>query len=480
VRLDEYAAHDALGLAELVRDGQVTPSQLAELAVQAVERVDGDVNAVVGLYPGAVESAADPPRGPFRGVPTLLKDLFHGDAGRPTEAGSRLAAGWIAQVPSHLAARVRASGLVPVGRATTSEFGVMGTTETLAAGATCSPWSRDHMAGGSSGGSGAAVGAGIVPVATGSDGGGSIRIPASACGVVGLKPTRGRVAWGLGAGDPLLGWAVHFLLCRSVRDVAAGLQALAGPVPGDGALLPHPARPWLQELELDPGSLRIAVSCDPWSGAEADPEVRTACRQTATLLGDLGHHISEARPQFSWEQFLDAMTVVWSATTAQTVDGFARAAGRTPSAETLELPTLRMVEHGRSLSAAQVIEALDAAGYIGRQVGGFFVEHDLLLTPTLGALPAPLGVYRPLAELEPRDLFQSWSQLESFLPVFNATGHPAISLPLHLSSGGLPIGMQLVGRFGEEATLLRVAAQLEQAAPWAGRVPPLHVAAAPR
>jgi amidase len=478
VRLDEYAAHDALGLAGLVRDGAVTAAELAELALQAVELVDGRLNAVVGVYADAVESAAAAPPGPFGGVPTLLKDLFHGDVGRPTEAGSRLAAGSVAQIPSNLVQRLRASGLVPVGRSTTSEFGLMGTTETIAAGRTCSPWSGDHMAGGSSGGAGAAVGAGIVPVATGSDGGGSIRIPASACGVVGLKPTRGRVPWGLAAGDPLLGWAVQFLLCRSVRDAAAGLDALAGPVPGDAAVLPAPQRPWLEELAADAGRLRVAVSSQPWSGAAADGEVEAACRQTATLLADLGHELVEARPEFSWEQFLDAMTVVWSATTAQTVDAVAAAVDRTPSPDTLELPTLRMVEYGRSLTAGQLIAAVDAAGYIGRQVGAFFQQHHLLLTPTLGALPARLGVYQPQAELEPRELFSSWSQLESFLPVFNATGHPAISLPLHQSGEGLPIGMQLVGRFGDEATLLRVAAQLERSLPWAGRVPPLHVAAA--
>ncbi|MDX6523820.1 MAG: amidase, partial [Gaiellales bacterium] len=307
---------------------------------------------------------------------------------------------------------------------------------------------------------------------------GSIRIPASACGVVGLKPTRGRVAWGLSAADPLLGWAVQFLLCRSVRDAAAGLDALAGPVAGDAAVLPAPQRPWLEELTADAGRLRVAVSHQPWSGADADGEVEAACVQTATLLADLGHELVDARPEFSWEQFLDAMTVVWSATTAQTVDAIARAVDRTPSPDTLELPTLRMVEYGRSLTAGQVIGALDAAGYIGRQVGEFFSQHDLLLTPTLGAPPVRLGVYQPEAELEPRELFSSWSQLESFLPVFNSTGHPAISLPLHQSDGGLPIGMQLVGRFGDEATLLRVAAQLERALPWAGRVPPLHVAAA--
>jgi len=476
VRLDEYADHDAIGLAGLVRDGEVTPVELAELVIQAVAKVDGDLNAVVGLYPDGVECAEAAPPGPFHGVPTLLKDLFHGDPGRPTEAGSRLAEGWVSHTTSELVRRLRESGFVPLGRTTTSEFGLMGTTETLAEGRTCSPWSRDHMAGGSSGGAGAVVGAGIVPVATGSDGGGSIRIPAAACGVVGLKPTRGRVTWGPLAHEPLLGWGVHFVLSRTVRDTAACLDVLSGPYPGDPWIAPESPRSFLDEMSRPPGRLRIAYCWEPWSGRAPIDEMRLACEATAQLLEELGHEVGEARPAFSWEAFLDAMTVVWSTTTAQTVDGFAHAIGRTPGPDTLELPTLRMVELGRSTSAQQLLAALDAAGYVARQMGSFFDDYDVLLTPTLGAPPARLGTYEPEAELEPRELFDSWSQLESFLPAFNATGQPAVSLPLHQGGTGLPIGMQLVGRFGDEATLLRLSSQLEQALPWAGRVPPLHVA----
>ena len=333
------------------------------------------------------------------------------------------------------------------------------------------------MAGGSSGGAGAAVGAGIVPVASGSDGGGSIRIPASACGVVGLKPSRGRISWAPLGGDPLLGWAVQFALTRSVRDAAACLDALAGGLPGDPSPLPQPSRPFTDALAGDPPPSRIACCWEPWSGDDADPEVAAACRATADLLAELGHRPAEARPQFSWEAFLDAMTTVWSVTTAQLVDGFAEAVGREPSPDTLELPTLRMVEHGRSLSGAALLSALDVAGSIGRSMGGFFSEYDLLLTPTLGVLPERLGVYEPEQELEPRELFASWAPLESFLPVFNATGQPAISLPLHMSERGLPIGVQLVARAGDEATLLAVAAQLERALPRDTRVPPRHVSA---
>ena len=474
MRLDEYAAYDALGLAELVRVGDVSPAELAELAVRAVEEIDGELNGVAGMYPDAVGDAADVPDGPFRGVPTLLTDLFPGDAGRPTEAGSRLAAGWIGRYGSELVGRLRAGGVVPVGRSTTSEFGVMGTTETLAAGRTCSPWSLDHMAGGSSGGSGAVVGAGIVPVATGSDGGGSIRIPASACGVVGLKPSRGRVTWAPG-GEPLMGWAVQFVLSRSVRDTAAFLDLLSPPAPGDMSIAPAPQRPYLQEVGADPGALRIGLSTEPWSGAAANSQVVAACESTAALLESLGHNVSPGRPEFSWEAFLDAMTAIWSASTAQLVDGFAAAVDREVGPDTLERPTLSMVEFGRAVTAPQLVTAMDTAAYVGHQVGAFFESHDLLLTPTLGALPAPLGEYRPDQPLEPRQLFGSWSRLESFLPVFNAGGQPAISLPLHTSESGLPIGIHLVARLGDEATLIRVASQLEQALPWAGRTPPLHV-----
>jgi len=476
VRLDEYANHDAIGLAELVRDGEVTPVELAELVASAVAEVDGDLNAVVGLYSDAVACAEAAHSGPFHGVPTLLKDLFHGDPGRPTEAGSRLAQGWVSQTSSELVRRLKESGFVPLGRTTTSEFGVMGTTETLAEGRTCTPWSREHMAGGSSGGAGAVVGAGIVPVATGSDGGGSIRIPAAACGVVGLKPTRGRVTWGPIAHEPLLGWAVHFVLSRSVRDTAACLDVLSGPYPGDPWIAPEPSRPFLDEVGQPTGRLRVAYCWEPWSGHATIDEMRLACEATAQLLEELGHEVVAARPHFSWEAFLDAMTVVWSTAVAQDVDGFASAVGRTPGPDTLEPPTLRMVELGRSTSAGQLLSALDAAGHVARQIGSFFEDYDVLLTPTLGAPPARLGTYEPEVELETRELFDSWSQLESFLPVFNATGQPAISLPLHQGGTGLPIGMQLVGRFGEEATLIRLSAQLEQALPWAGRTPPLHVA----
>jgi amidase len=474
MRLDEYAAHDALGLAALVRAGDVTPGELVALAVEAAGQLNPMLNAVVATYPDRIESAGAARFGAFAGVPTMVKDLFHGEVGWECGNGSRLCAGWRVAHADEFTARLHGAGLVPMARTTTSEFGLLGTTETLAAGRTCSPWDASVMAGGSSGGAAAVVGAGIVPIAGASDGGGSIRIPASACGVVGLKPSRGRITWGPLVGEPLLGWAVHFVTTRTVRDAAAALDALSGPLPGDPFEIASPPRPFLDEVGAPTLPLRIGFWAQPWSGQAADPEVVAAAEAVAGVLAELGHRVEPARPTFSWESFLSAMSDVWSSTTAHTIDDMAAVLGREPGTETLEGASLELLRHGRAVTARELIDAAGTVNGIARSVGTFFTEYDLLLTPTLGALPAPLGRYDPRAPLPPREMFAEWSRHESFLPVFNATGNPAISLPLTMSPEGLPIGMQLVGRFGAEGLLLRVASALEQAMPWAGRTPPIH------
>ncbi len=368
-----------------------------------------------------------------------------------------------------------AAGLTPVGRTTTSEFGILGTTETVAVGRTCSPWSSEHMAGGSSGGAAAAVGAGIVPVASASDGGGSIRIPASACGVVGLKPSRGRIPWGPNVAEALSGWAVHFMVSRSVRDAAVLLDALSGPEIGDPFEIAAPATTYAAELELPPRRLRIGVATRPWSGHDPDPEITAATLATAQILVELGHEVDETEDLLEWEPFLAAMTEVWAADAAQTIDSLAALVGRPVDLSTVEAVTLAAVQHGRQVTAVQLLDALDHTNGVARSMGAYFTSHDVLLTPTLGRLPAPLGRYQPDAALPLSGVFAEWGAWESFLPAFNATGQPAISVPLHQSVEGLPIGMQLVGPSGSEATLLRLAAELEVALPWAGRIPPLHV-----
>lgn len=332
------------------------------------------------------------------------------------------------------------------------------------------------MAGGSSGGSAAAVGAGIVPVASASDGGGSIRIPASCCGVVGLKPSRGRVTWAPQAGEVLAGWAVHFMVSRSVRDTAGLLDCLAGPADGDPFVLEAPRRPFSDEAGSPVEALRIAYCNEPWAGVASDAEIAAATEATAQLLADLGHEVDLATPHVPWEPFLRAMTDVWSADLAHTIDGIAPLTGRKPGPDTLEGATLAALEYGRTVTAVRLFEAADFVNALAREMGRFFGRWDVLLTPTLGRLPANLGVYDPMERIELHDVFETWSPLKSFLPAFNATGLPAISLPLHMSASGLPIGMQLVGPFGREALLLRLAAQLEVAAPWAGRRPPIHAA----
>ena len=327
MRLDEYAAHDGLGLAALVRAREVKPAELVELAVEAASQLKPTLGAVVATYPDRIETAAEVPGSPFAGVPTMVKDLFHGEPGWECGNGSRLCSGWKVTFPDEYTTRLRAGGLIPMGRSATSEFGVLGTTETLAEGRTCTPWDTSTMAGGSSGGAAAVVGAGIVPLAGASDGGGSIRIPASACGVVGLKPSRGRVPWGPLTGEPLLGWAVHFVTTRSVRDTAAALDVLSGPMPGDPFEIAQPTMTFLSQVGSPVSPLRIGFCSEPWSGQPGDPEVMAATESIAGVLADLGHQVEPARPQFSWEPFLAAMSDVWSATTAQTIDEMAEGAG---------------------------------------------------------------------------------------------------------------------------------------------------------
>jgi len=475
VKLSDYAANDAVGLGQLVASGDVTPLELEACAVRAHQQVADRVNAVVGLHP------TDPERvpvdltsgGPLAGVPTMVKDLFHGEAGLPCGNGSRLTEGWVVPYTSTIVARLKAAGLVSIGRTATSEFGIMGTTETLANGQTRSPWSANHMAGGSSGGAAAAVGAGVVPVALASDGGGSIRIPASACGVVGLKPSAGRVPWGYVTKEPLLGWAVQFAVSRSVRDSATLLDALCGPVLGDPFGFSLPMTTYAVAARTPTGPLRIAYWSDPWSGDASDPIITEATQRTAELLETMGHVVELATPDVQWDRYLSAMANVWAATNAHTIDGIANVVGREVNEATVEGSTLGIVEHGRRVTALQLLDAMDLETHLTYVMAEFFQRFDVLLTPTLATVLPRLGEYDPRAYMTPEETFMFSSRWECFLPVFNTTGQPAISLPLHQSPDGLPIGMQFVGAVGREDLLLSLASTLEEALPWATRRPPV-------
>jgi amidase len=479
MRLDEYAKHDALGLAELVRRGETTPAELRDAALEGIARVNPAINAVLQILADRSKASieAGVPDGPFRGVPFLIKELMCHAEGVPLDFGSRLAKGICFGHDTELMARFRRAGLVLVGTTQTPEMGYNPTTETVLHGPVHNPWMRGRSAGGSSGGSGAAVAAGIVPIAHANDGGGSIRIPASCNGLVGLKPTRDRVPNGPDSSDPLFGWGVELAVSRTVRDTAAMLDAVSGPDLGAPSHPVPPARPFLEEVGAKPGRLRIAFTTKPASGKTIDPECVTAVERTAKLLEEMGHQLVEAQPPLDWDAYLRAAHPVWAAFTARGVDTIAQLTGRKPSLDTLEAATFACYQDGKRLLATELLQGLEYANTLSRAFGHFFEQHDMLLTPTIARRPVPHGeMDQNKAGITAWEWTQHAFDLVPFTPAFNTTGQPAISLPLHWSADGLPIGVQFAARFGEEAALLRLAAQLEEARPWRDRRPPVHVA----
>ncbi|MGE0121092.1 MAG: amidase [Dongiaceae bacterium] len=476
MNLGDYARHDGLGLAALVRKREVSPRELCRLALDGVAAVNPRLNAVIETFPERVPASDDVPPGPFAGVPFLVKD-FPIEAGVRGEMGSRLAAGFAPDRDSEIMTRLRVAGLVNLGRTAASELGLAALTASVHAGITRNPWDPARSTAGSSGGAAAAVAAGIVPIAQGGDGGGSIRNPASFCGLVGLKPSRGRISLAPDEGYPYSGMTVVFALTRSVRDCAALLDAVAGPAVGDPFEIPAPARPWLEETARPAGRLRLAFTARAWSGLPVDPEVARATAATAAACERLGLAVTEAAPAFDYDAFLAAQIDLWCAHTAASIDAVARALGRAPSEANLETTTWAVYRAGKEMSASRFLAAEAVYNEVTRAVAPFFRRHDVLLTPTNTALPLPLDRHdlnAPGATV--RDLFDHLAPIETFTALFNATGQPALSLPLHWSRAGLPIGMQLVGRFGDEAALFRLAAALEQALPWRERRPAVHVA----
>lgn len=479
--LGEYARHDGLGLAALVRKGQVTPEELLDTALAAVDAVNGQLNAVLQTLPrqarAALRKAA--PEGPFAGVPMLVKELVLHAKGVRCDMGSRLAQGYVAASDTELMARFRRAGLVLAGTTQTPELGYNPTTECVLFGPVHNPWNPAHSAGGSSGGSGAAVAAGIVPIAHANDGGGSIRIPAACNGLVGLKPTRDRIPTGPDYGEILCGWAIEFAVTRTVRDAASLLDAVAGADIGAPHLVPPPARPFAREVRADPGKLRIAWTASALSGRKIHVECRRAVEKTVQALIDSGHTLVEDAPKYDWEQFLESTHRVWTAFTAQFVTALSRATGRPASLATLEPVTLACHRDGQKMSAVELLDALAYGNVLTRAVGTFFTRYDALVTPTMAKPAAPLGeINQARKGLKGREWTRQVFEYVPFTPLFNTTGNPAISLPLHWTAEGLPVGVQVVGRLGDEATLLRLAGQLEEALPWRGMLPPVHVSRA--
>jgi amidase len=468
---DEFAWLDATAQAELVRKGEVTPAELVDAAIARIEAIDPALNAVIHhrFDAGRADAAGDLPDGPFRGVPFLVKDLFNGSAGDPMHNGTRVLrdAGHVATYDSWLVARYRAAGFVIVGRTNTPEFGLVPTTEPVAYGATHNPWNLEHTPGGSSGGSAAAVAAGLVPVAHASDGGGSIRIPASMCGLVGLKVSRGRITAGPDGDES--GVSVSNVVTRSVRDSAAVLDATLGSAPGDMVMAPAPTRPYADEVGADPGRLRIGLlAADPHGSLH--PECEAAARDAARLLESLGHDVEEAHPApLDDEQTARTFAARWFTQARRTLMVTGDLVGRELTAEDVEPFTWAMAEAGRSFSATDYATALAASVAFTRRMAQWWSSGwDLLLTPTLGAPPPRLGVIT-----DPDTGGATLTALVPFTTHFNITGQPAISLPLTWNAEGLPIGVQLAAAYGREDVLFRVAAQLEAAAPWAERRPPV-------
>ena len=474
-------ALDATAQAELVRNGEVSPVELVEAAIAAAERLNPDLNAIIHeFYDQAREEAAgDLPDGPFRGVPFLRKDLGAPMAGEPMHLGMQVLkdADFRSPVDSYLGIRFRDAGFVTIGKTNTPELGIQPTTEPKAYGATHNPWNLDHTPGGSSGGSGAAVAAGIVPVAHANDGGGSIRIPASHNGLVGLKPTRARTSQGPLIGDALSGLTEELVVAHSVRDVAAILEAVHGPAPGDPYFAPAPLRPFTEEVGADPGTLRIGLAVEPFAEREVDAVVQDGARKAAGMLEALGHSVDtdvpEAPPAMPGSPLdvVDSFMTRWKAGQNASILQFSMILGRELGPGDVEPLTWALAEEGRKQTGGEYLNAVGLHQMITRMLSGWFVAgHDVLLTPTMGEPAPPLGTFDDSGP-DPLKAFDRAEKSGIFTALFNATGHPAISLPLHETEDGLPVGVQLVADHGREDVLLRVAAQLEEAHPWAGRPP---------
>ncbi len=470
----ELAGLDATAQAELVRRNQVQPIELVEAAIERIERLNPKLHAVITpMVDQARAIAREPlPDGLFRGVPFLLKDLLAAYAGVRMSGGSAFLREFVPDHDSELVVRLKRAGLIVVGKTNTPELGILPTTEPEAFGPTRNPWNLERTTGGSSGGSAAAVAAGMVPMAHGNDGGGSIRIPASCCGAFGLKPTRARISLGPDLGEIMGGLVVEHAVTRSVRDSAALLDAVAGPAPGDPYWAPSPARPFLQEVGADPGRLRIAFTLRAFTASSVHADCVAAVRDAAELCTKLGHHVEEAAPDLNGTLFEESFITVWAAGCASFIDGLGRLTGKKPADGQFETLTWALYQMGRQVTASTYLQALAALQGLSRDVGRFMLLYDVWLTPTLAEPPVPLGTFQSSSGHPLEGLYRA-AAFCPFTPLANMTGQPAMSLPLSWNSEGLPIGAHFVGRFGDEATLFRLAAQLEAARPWANRRPPI-------
>ena len=491
----DYDKYDGLGLAELVRKKEVKPSELVEEAINRIERLNPQLNAVIyKMYELARKAAdGDLPDGPFKGVPFLMKDILMAYTGVPLTMGSRFFKDFVPDHDSELVKRFKAAGIIVVGKTNTPEFGLVPITEPELFGPTNNPWDLSRTPGGSSGGSAAAVATHMVPLAHASDGGGSIRMPASCCGVFGLKPTRGRNPIGPDFGEAWRGLVCDHVLTRSVRDSAAMLDATAGPDIGAPYYAVPPAHPFLSEVSTDPGKLRIVFTSEPFLGGVVDKDCVKGLEATAKLCKDLGHDVSEAAPQIDGKAFAKAFLTIVCVETRATIEEGEVLLNRKASFKDFEPSTWVLGLLGRQCRAPEFSRSLNLVQRTARQIGEFFEKYDVMLTPTLAMPPVVTGALQPkgmravamklLGSLNAGVLINVLSGIDAlsqhvfgfmpYTPLFNVTGQPAMSVPLCWNDEGLPIGMQFVGRYGDEATLFRLAGQLEQAKPWSERIPPI-------
>lgn len=492
-----YTEHDGLGLADLVRRGEVTPAELVEEALHRLRQWNPVINAVIHRMDDRARREANVPvpEGPFQGVPFLIKDLVALVAGEPMQAGSRFLRGFIPDHDSELFIRYRKAGFITLGKTNTPELGLTPFTEPTLFGPTNNPWNPARIAGGSSGGSAAAVAAGIVPIAGGGDGGGSIRIPASCCGLFGLKPTRGRTPTGPDRGEIWQGCVVEHVLTRSVRDSAAVLDATLGPEVGAPYTIAPAERPYLEEVSREPRALQIAMTTRPMLGKTVDPECVRAVEDAAELLRSLGHTVIETPLPLDGTGFSLAFMTMVACELRGDMEEAARLTGKRLRASEFEPTTWALGLLGNRLRAADFVNATRYLTSVSREVSRFLEPWDLLLTPTVSTPPPLTGSLQP----KPRDAmllrmlgaFNSGGlvklaglleqaaadafEFTPWTPVSNATGQPAMSVPLAWSRDGLPIGVHFVARFGDEGTLFRLAGQLERARPWAHRRPVLPI-----
>jgi amidase len=479
MNLAEYAGYDALGLAELVAMKQVSAKELALTAVAAKEKVDPSVRSIVELYPDRIEGLDEKSlgSGPFRGVPFLIKDVFGHEKGRKIEFGSRLCEGMTVEASTYFCDLLKASGVNILGRSAAPEYSMAATTESAMFGNTSNPWKQGYSAGGSSGGAQAAVTAGIVPIAHGSDIGGSIRIPASWCGGVGLKPSRMRVSSGPVVDEGGWGYSMNFVQVRTVRDAAAMLDCVAIPQPGDPFVIPKPDEPYASLAKKPAPKLKIGIVLDELVGMPVDPEVARAVEATGKTLAGMGHTVERAKVDLSGTDMLTAAFEAFFFGFDARLEGYAKRSGKKVGPDTLEPVILQVYEWSKAIGPARFIAATGMLNVVRRKLGAFYADYDIWLSPTTSRVSEPWGRYnlsRPgIGTHNMRDeLFKPPCQYT--LP-HNIMGTPAVSLPLAMHSTGVPIGVQIAARPAAEHLVLQLATALEEAMPWGGRVPPLHV-----